>query len=125
MKTGQLGRIIVDEFLQVEGNLFVYAIGDNALALNPYTKEPVPAAAQFALQQGRLVANNIYATIFGGVRRPYRPKVLGEVVSLGRHLAIGWLALPLSKKNYLCWFFRESSENSHSGKTHLSFKKRE
>jgi len=98
MKTGQLGRIIVDEFLQVEGNLFVYAIGDNALALNPYTKEPVPAAAQFALQQGRLVANNIYATIFGGVRRPYRPKVLGEVVSLGRHLAIGWLALPLSKK---------------------------
>ncbi|MCF6155366.1 MAG: NAD(P)/FAD-dependent oxidoreductase [Candidatus Brocadia sp.] len=98
MKIGQLGRIVVDEFLRVEGYPFIYAIGDNALAMNPYTKEPVPAAAQFALQQGRLVANNIYADIFGGVRKPYHPKVLGEVVSLGRHLAIGWLALPLSKK---------------------------
>jgi len=98
MKTGQLGRIIVDEFLQVEGNFHIYAIGDNALALNPSTKEPVPAAAQFALQQGRLVADNIYATIYGGQKKPYRPKVLGEVVSLGRHLAIGWMALPLLKK---------------------------
>ncbi len=98
MKIGQLGRIVVDEFLQVEGYPFIYAIGDNALAMNPYIKEPVPAAAQFALQQGRLVANNIYADIFGGVRKPYHPKVLGEVVSLGRHLAVGWLALPFLKK---------------------------
>lgn len=98
LKVGQSGRIIVDEFLRAEGYPFIYAIGDNALAINPYTKEPVPAAAQFALQQGRLVAHNIYADIFEGVRKPYHPKVLGEVVSLGRHLAVGWLALPFLKK---------------------------
>lgn len=98
MKTGQLGHIIVDEFLSAENYPFIYAIGDNALAINPYTKEPVPAAAQFALQQGRLVAYNIYADIFRGVRKPYHPKVLGEVVSLGRHLAVGWLSLPFLKK---------------------------
>ena len=97
-KTGQVGRIIVDKYLHVEGYPFMYAIGDNALAMNPDTGKPVPATAQFALQQGRLVANNIYADIFGIVREPYHPKVLGEVVSLGRHLAIGWLALPLLKK---------------------------
>jgi NADH dehydrogenase, FAD-containing subunit len=98
MKIGQLGRIIVDEFLRVEGCPFIYAIGDNALAMNPYSKEPVPAAAQFALQQGRLVADNIYTDIVWGERKPYHPKLLGEVVSLGRHLAVGWLALPFLKK---------------------------
>ncbi|TLD42673.1 MAG: NADH dehydrogenase [Candidatus Jettenia ecosi] len=98
LKIGESGRVVVDEFLRAEGYPFIYAIGDNALAINPYTKEPVPAAAQFALQQGRLVAYNIYADISGGVRKPYHPKVLGEVVSLGRHLAVGWLALPFLKK---------------------------
>lgn len=98
LKIGQSGRIIVDEFLRAEGHPFIYAIGDNALAINPITGKSVPAAAQFALQQGRLVAYNIYADIFGGVRKPYHPKVLGEVVSLGRHLAVGWLALPFLKK---------------------------
>jgi len=98
LKTGQSGRIIVDEYLRTDGYPFIYAIGDSALAINPYTKETVPAAAQFALQQGRLVAHNIYADMIEGTREPYHPKVLGEVVSLGRHLAVGWLALPFLKK---------------------------
>lgn len=98
LKIGQSGRIVVDEFLRADGLPFIYAIGDNALAINPITGQPVPTAAQFALQQGRLVAHNIYADIFGGMRIPYHPKVLGEVVSLGRHLAVGWLALPFLKK---------------------------
>jgi NADH dehydrogenase len=94
LETGLLGRIVVDEFLQVKNYPQVYAIGDNALAMNPKTEKPVPAAAQFALQQGRLVANNIYAEVAGKPRKPYKPKVLGEVISLGRHLSVGWLALP-------------------------------
>ena len=94
LETGPLGRIVVDEFLQVKNYPQVYAIGDNALAMNPKTGQPVPAAAQFALQQGRLVANNIYAEVTGKPRKPYKPKVLGEVISLGRHLSVGWLALP-------------------------------
>ncbi len=117
MKVGQLGRIVVDEFLRIEGHPFMYAIGDNALAINPYSKEPVPAAAQFALQQGRLVANNIYADIFGGARKPYHPKVLGEVVSLGRHLAVGWLALPFLKKitfvGFLGSLFKTAVQEKH------------
>ena len=94
LETGLLGRIVVDEFLRVKNYPQVYAIGDNALAINPKTGQPVPAAAQFALQQGRLVANNIYAEVTGKQRKPYKPKVLGEVISLGRHLSVGWLALP-------------------------------
>lgn len=98
LKRGQSGRVIVDKFLRIDGFPLIYAIGDNALAINPETGNPVPAAAQFALQQGRLAANNIYAEITGKEKTNYRPKVIGEVVSLGRHLAVGWLALPLLKK---------------------------
>lgn len=33
-----------------------------------------------------------------GKKKKYYHKVFGEVVSLGKHLAIGWLALPFFKK---------------------------
>ena len=98
MTTGSMGRVVVDEYLRSVDFPSVYAIGDNALAMNPQTGKPVPAAAQFALQQGRLVAENIFVDIFGGRKRAYRPKVWGEVVSLGRHLGVGWLALPFVRK---------------------------
>lgn len=98
LRSGQLGRIVVNEYLQSVDYPNVYAIGDNALAINPKTNKPVPAAAQFALQQGRLVAYNIYADITSRPKKSYTPKVLGEVVSLGRHLAVGWLAMPFIKK---------------------------
>jgi NADH dehydrogenase len=95
---GESGRILVNEFLQSVTSPNVYAIGDNALAINPATRKPVPAAAQFALQQGRLVAENLFAVVRGQQQRQYRPKVWGEVISLGRHLAVGWVALPVVKK---------------------------
>lgn len=98
LKTGYSGRVLVDEYLRIMGFPFIYAIGDNALAVNPDTGNPVPAAAQFALQQGRLAADNIYADITGKEKKPYRPRVIGEVVGLGRHLAVGWLALPFLEK---------------------------
>lgn len=98
LKTSSVGRLIVDEYLQSEGDKYIYAIGDSANAINPVTNKPVPAAAQFALQQGRLASENIYAEIFGRPKNAYFPKVFGEVVSLGKHLAIGWLALPFLKK---------------------------
>lgn len=98
LKTSSVGRLIVDDHLQAEGNKYIYAIGDSANAINPLTGKPVPAAAQFALQQGRLAAENIYSEIFGRARKTYYPKVMGEVISLGKHLAIGWLALPFFKK---------------------------
>jgi len=95
---GESGRILVNASLQSVTFPNVYAIGDNALAINPATGKPVPAAAQFALQQGRLVAENLFAVVRGKEQRQYHPKVWGEVVSLGRHLAVGWIALPMFKK---------------------------
>lgn len=98
IKTGQSGRIVVDAYLRSVDYSSIFAIGDNALAMNRQTGKAVPAAAQFALQQGRLVADNIWSAVHSREPKAYEPKVWGEVVSLGRHLAVGWLALPLSRK---------------------------
>lgn len=123
MKIGKLGRIVVDEFLSAESYPFVYAIGDNALAMNPITGKPVPTSAQFALQQGRLVADNIYADALDGVRKSYSPKVWGEVVSLGRHLAVGWLALPFAKKITFIGFLGSLLKAAIEGKHILLLRK--
>ncbi len=91
---GRQGRILVDETLTVKGFSGVYGIGDNALAIDPATGNPVPTAAQFALQQGRVAADNLVAELAGRSPEIYRPKLMGEVVSLGQHLALGYVALP-------------------------------
>jgi len=116
-KTGTGGRIIVDEHLKAKDFSFAYALGDNALAINPFTGLPVPAAAQFALQQGRLVAQNIFNEIYGYQKIAYHPKVWGEFISLGKHLAAGWLALPFSKKlsfiGFLANLFNTAIKEKH------------
>lgn len=93
-ETGAQGRVVVNGCLQVKNYPDVFAIGDNALARNPATGATVPTAAQFALQQGALTAENLVRLVHGLEPRPYAPRILGEVVSLGRHLAVGWAALP-------------------------------
>lgn len=123
LKIGKLGRVVVDEFLRAESYPFIYAIGDNALAINPRTGCPVPTAAQFALQQGRLVAENVHATVVGGEMKPYFPKVLGEAVSLGRHLAAGWLALPFVKKITFVGFLGSLIKAAIEGKHLLLLRK--
>lgn len=123
LKIGKLGRIVVDEFLRAKSCPFIYAIGDNALAINPRTRNPVPTAAQFALQEGRLVAENVHAAAVGGEMKPYSPKVWGEVVSLGRHLAVGWLALPFMKKITFVGFLGSLVKAAIEGKHILLLRK--
>lgn len=93
LTTASQGRVVVDRTLKAESVEGVYVIGDAAYAVDPDTGDPVPMAAQFALQQGRRAADNIVARLRGKPEEPYEPKVLGEVISLGRHLATGWFAL--------------------------------
>ena len=97
-ETGPQGRVLVNAALQVQRYPEVFAIGDNALAINPDSGTAVPTAAQFALQQGYLTADNLVRLVNGREPRRYRPRVLGEVVSLGKHLAVGWAALPIGTR---------------------------
>jgi NADH dehydrogenase len=82
------GRILVNEFFEVEGLRDVYALGDNACQTDPHTKAPYVATAQVALRQARVLARNLEAELTGRERKPFRFRLLGEMVPLSRRTAV-------------------------------------
>ena len=74
----------MDRFLRVNGRPGVWAIGD-AAAIPKAGSKVAPPTAQAAVQEGRVAARNVLATIDGKEDRleefQYRP--LGQLVELG------------------------------------------
>jgi len=88
------GRILVDEFFEVQGRSGVYALGDNAAQTDTHSGQPYVATAQVAIRQGWALATQIEASLTGRERQPFRFKLLGEMVPLSRRTAVadlmGW-----------------------------------
>lgn len=82
------GRLKVNEFFEVEGVRGVYALGDNAAVTDPHTGAPYVATAQVAVRQARALAAQLAADLAGRERRPFRFRVLGEMVPLSRRTAV-------------------------------------
>ncbi len=82
------GRLKVNEFFEVEGVRGVYALGDNAALTDPHTGAPYVATAQVAVRQARTLAAQLAADLAGRERRPFRFRVLGEMVPLSRRTAV-------------------------------------
>lgn len=97
LEKGPGGRIVVDDTLRAKHYPDVFVIGDMGLALNQEGK-PVPTTAQHAGQQGRLTGKNIMRMVKGETLEKYEPTSLGEFVSLGGLMAVGWMKLPWNQK---------------------------
>ena len=82
------GRLITNEFLEVEGWPGVWALGDCAAVPDSATGKACPPTAQHALRQGKVVADNIVAAIGGGRRRPFRFKAIGALASIGKRTGV-------------------------------------
>ena len=98
-------RIDVDAHMRVRGHHNVWAIGDAAAVPDPAQggKGPCPPTAQHALRQGRVVAENVAATLAGKRLRPFRYRTLGVFVDMGQHKAVAtMLGIPL--RGLLAWF---------------------
>lgn len=78
-----IGRVVVNEFLEVPGFHGVYAVGDCAHYKDPVTGEPVPPRAHTAVRQAKAVARNLLAEIRGQPCIPYHYTNTAEAVSLG------------------------------------------
>ncbi|MCD9877149.1 NAD(P)/FAD-dependent oxidoreductase [Streptomyces guryensis] len=91
------GRLLVDPHLQVPGRPEVFACGDAAAVPdlnNPGTYTPM--TAQHAWRHGKVVAQNVAASLGVGERRAYRHRDLGFVVDLGgTKAAANPLGIPL------------------------------
>ncbi len=97
------GRLLVDEFFEVKDAPDVYALGDNAAQTDPHTGAPYVATAQVALRQGRALAEQLEAKLTGRERRPFRFRLLGEMVPLSRRTAVADLK-GLKLLGFPAWF---------------------
>ena len=97
------GRLKVNEFFEVAGARDVYALGDNAAQIDPHTGTPYVATAQVAVPQGRALASIIESDLTGREKRPFRFKVLGEMVPLSRRTAVADL-IGIKVAGFLAWF---------------------
>src|ERR671921_139760 len=92
LPTDERNGIKVDEHLRVEGHTNIWAVGDCAAI--PDTREEngrgVPPTAQAAVQEGKVVAKNILATIDGkeDEMEPFEYRPLGQLVELGSDFAV-------------------------------------
>ena len=83
-----MGRIWVNEHLEVPGFPGVFGVGDCAFFEDPKTGRPIPPRAHIAVRQARIAARNIVADIRGQSRKPYRYSNTAEMVSLGASKAV-------------------------------------
>ena len=82
------GRLFVNGVFEVQGIRDVYALGDNACQTDSHTGRPYVATAQVALRQARVLAENLEIELTGRERKPFKFKLLGEMVPLSRHTAV-------------------------------------
>jgi len=82
------GRAIVNEFLQARGYDTIFVLGDCAAATDE-KNTVLPPTAQLAVQQGNWAAAALHALIKGARIQPYRPRMEGILLSVGRDHALG------------------------------------
>jgi len=102
---GRGGRIQVDEFNRVKDYDNIFAIGDACImeSVDPAYVNGHPQVAPPAMQQGRLVAQNIRRLIHKKEMKPFRYKHQGSMATVGRNRAV--VDLPGFKtQGFLAWF---------------------
>jgi NADH dehydrogenase len=84
------GQVIVQRDLSIPGHPDVFVIGDLAYALQK-NGQPAPGVAQVAMQEGRVAAKNIIASIERGRRSDFDYFNKGDLATIGRGKAIASL----------------------------------
>lgn len=108
------GRIIVSKLLQVEDRNEVFAIGDNVVFNDLKTNKPVPALAYVAVDQGKVVAENIKRILKKKMVREVDKKQLVEykpfygvwVAPVGGKFAVAHMGGRFVVSGFLGWLIR-------------------
>ncbi len=82
------GRILVDEINRVQGYENIFAIGDLAEMSSLENPNGHPQVAQPAIQQGKLLASNLYSIIRGEKTKAFKYLDMGSMATVGRNLAV-------------------------------------
>jgi NADH:ubiquinone reductase (H+-translocating) len=97
------GRLLVNEYLEVENVPGIWAVGDCALVPDPLTKGFHPPTAQHASRQGRALARNLVAEIDGTKKRAFRYSILGQLAPIGRRTGVANI-LGVKFSGFIAWW---------------------
>jgi NADH dehydrogenase len=97
------GRLLVNDYLEVEDAPGIWALGDCALVPNPLTNGFHPPTAQHALRQGRALARNLLAEIVGTKKRAFRFSTLGQLAPIGRRTGVASI-LGMNFSGFVAWW---------------------
>jgi NADH dehydrogenase len=89
--------------MAVKGTTSIWAVGDSAAIPDIVTGKTCPPTAQYALRQGRTLAENIAATIRGGSAREFRHRSQGLLAGLGRRCAVAEV-FGLRFSGFIAWW---------------------
>ena len=99
----RVNRIKVNSYNQVEGYNNIFAIGDIAVMMSEEYPQGHPMMAQPAMQQGRLLAENLIKIINKKEPKPFEYKDKGSMATIGRNKAV--VDLPKFKfSGVFAWF---------------------
>lgn len=82
------GRLLVDEINRVNGYDAIFAVGDIAEMRSDELPLGHPMLAQPAIQQGVLLAKNLFQLIKNEKTTPFKYSDLGSMATVGRNLAV-------------------------------------
>jgi NADH dehydrogenase len=96
------GRLISNAMCEVQGVENVWALGDCAFVPTPDGK-PSPPTAQFAIRQGKTLAENIVAEVRGGEKKKFEFKELGKLAALGHRSAVAQV-FGVNVSGFIAWW---------------------
>lgn len=97
------GRYVVNDFNQIQGFDNIFAIGDVAVQITEEKPHGDPMVAQVAIQQGKLLADNLPKLHEGKEMKPFKYKDKGSMATIGRDKAV--VDLPNWKfSGWFAWF---------------------
>jgi NADH dehydrogenase len=97
------GRLLVNEFLAVPEWPGVWALGDCALVPDRQTGKFCPPTAQHALREGKVLAENLRATVCGGQKKPFAFTTIGQLATIGRRTGVATI-MGVNFSGFLAWW---------------------
>ena len=82
------GRLLVNEFLELQGRSDIWALGDCAAVPDLHKGGFHPPTAQHALRQAKVVAHNVVASLRCTRKKQFTFMTIGQLASIGRRTGL-------------------------------------
>ena len=95
--------MLVNEFLEVPDWPEVWALGYCALVPDRQSGKCCPPTAQHALREGKVLAENLVATVRGGRKKPFVFNTIGQLAMIGRRTGVANI-MGINFSGFLAWW---------------------